>query len=54
VLGDVITEVAGQPIGSNNDFYDVLESVSPGDTITIRTRRGDEAKSFQVKVVESQ
>ncbi len=54
VLGDVITEVAGQPIGSNNDFYDVLESVSPGDTITIRTRRGDEAKSFQAKVVESQ
>jgi len=54
VLGDIITEVAGQPIGSNNDFYDALESVSPGDTVTIRTRRGDETKSFRIKVVESQ
>lgn len=54
VLGDVITEVAGQPIASNNDFYDALESVSPGDTVTIRTRRGDETKSFRVKLVESQ
>jgi S1-C subfamily serine protease len=54
VLGDIITEVEGQPIGSNNDFYDALESVSPGDTVTIRTLRGDETKSFRVKVVESQ
>jgi S1-C subfamily serine protease len=54
VLGDIITEVAGQPIGSHNDFYDALESVSPGDTVSISTRRGDETKSFRVKVVESQ
>jgi S1-C subfamily serine protease len=54
VLGDIITAIGGQPIRSNNDYYDALESLSPGDTVTITSRRGDETRSFQVQVIESE
>jgi len=54
VLGDIITEIGGQPVRSNSDYYDALENLSPGDTVTIRSRRGDETRSFEVTVIESQ
>jgi len=54
VLGDIITEVEGRPIRSNDDFYEAMETLTPGDTVTIRSRRGDKQKSYRVKVIESQ
>jgi S1-C subfamily serine protease len=54
VLGDVIIEMDGEPIASNNDYYEALEKHAPGDTITIRTRRGSKTRNYQVKVIESQ
>jgi S1-C subfamily serine protease len=54
VLGDVIVEVEGQPIASNNDFYDALEKHQPGDSVTVKTRRGDRNRSYRIKLTESQ
>ena len=54
VLGDIIIEVAGQAVRSNDDFYDALEKLSPGDTVTVRTRRGDKDRTYEIKVIESQ
>ncbi len=54
ILGDIITDVGGEPVRSNNDFYEALEKLSPGDTVTIETRRGDDTISYKVKVIESQ
>jgi len=54
VLGDIILEVDGTPVRSNSDYFDALEKFSPGDSVTVLTRRGEETRSFELKVIESQ
>ena len=54
VLGDIILEVDGAPVRSNSDYFDALEKFTPGDTVTVRTRRGKETRDYKVKVIESQ
>ena len=53
-LGDVITDIDGQAIRSNDDYLAALEKYQPGDTVEIKTRRGDKALSFSVRLIESQ
>ncbi len=38
---DVITHVNGKPIQSREEFSAMLEKISPGEAITISTKRGD-------------
>jgi S1-C subfamily serine protease len=41
-IGDVITEIDGQPVSDGNDLLRVLDEHSPGDTVTLAiNRRGD-------------
>jgi S1-C subfamily serine protease len=54
ILGDIITEVAGQPVRGNDDFYDAMEKLSPGDSVTVTTLRGEETRHYEVEVIESQ
>jgi len=53
-LGDVITHINDKPVGSNDDYLSVLEEYEIGDTVTVRSRRGDEDKRFEVTLSESQ
>jgi len=53
-LGDVITHINDKPVRSNDDYLSVLEEYEIGDTVTVRTRRGDEDKRFEVTLSESQ
>ncbi len=54
MLGDIITHIDGKPIQSQDDFFTALESHKPGDTINIKTHRGEESRSYKVELVESQ
>jgi S1-C subfamily serine protease len=54
VLGDIITHIDGKPIKSQDDYFNALETRKPGDVITIKTHRGEETRSYQVELVESQ
>jgi len=54
VLGDIIVEIDGRQIRSSDDYYEALEQRQPGDTVTIRTRRGEQSLTFEVTLVESQ
>ena len=54
VLGDIIIGVGERKIRSNDDFRDALERLKPGDKVTIRTRRGKQEKTFDIRVIESQ
>ncbi len=54
VLGDIITQIDGKPIRSQDDFYSILEARKPGDVVTIKTRRGDETPTYRIKLIESQ
>ncbi len=54
VLGDIITHVGKTRILSNGDFLDAMEKLDPGDRVTIKTRRGKDTLSFDMRVIESQ
>ncbi len=54
VLGDIITHIDGRSILNNDDYLDELEKKKPGSSIRIQTRRGEQEKTFKVKVIESQ
>lgn len=53
-LGDVILEVDGRRVRSNDDFLTALERKEPGEIATIKTRRGEEEFSYEVELIESQ
>jgi S1-C subfamily serine protease len=53
-LGDIIVEVEGRQIRSHDDYFSALEQHEPGDTVTIKTRNGDDQRTYQVTLIESQ
>jgi S1-C subfamily serine protease len=53
-LGDIITRIDDRPIRSQDDYFNALESREPGDKVSIETRLGDNIRSYQVELVESQ
>ncbi|MEH6580488.1 MAG: trypsin-like peptidase domain-containing protein [Halioglobus sp.] len=54
VLGDVVTHVNDTAVRTNDDYLSILERLEPGDTVDIKTRRGDTDKQFEVTLIESQ
>lgn len=52
-LGDVITHVEDQRVRTHDDYLTALEQYKVGDTVTIRTQRGKQSKSFEVTLSES-
>jgi S1-C subfamily serine protease len=51
VLGDIIIGVDDQRVQNFDDLYTVLDSHKPGDVVKVTVQRGDETKTFDVKVV---
>jgi S1-C subfamily serine protease len=51
VLGDIIIGVDDQRVQNFDDLYTVLDSHKPGDLVKVTVQRGDETKTFDVKVV---
>lgn len=52
-LGDIITHIDDRPIRNQDDYLSAMEQVKIGDTITIRTRRGDSERQFEVTLSET-
>jgi S1-C subfamily serine protease len=50
--GDVITEIAGVKMTSLADYYSVLESRRPGDTVSVRGVRGKTTETLTVTLEE--
>jgi S1-C subfamily serine protease len=53
-LGDIIVEVAGRRVRTQDDYLSALEQHEPGDVIAIKTRKDDREKTYQVELIESQ
>ncbi len=53
VGGDIITEVEGKPVASQEELQLLLESHRPGETVRVTIRRGDERLTKQVLLVEA-
>lgn len=54
VLGDVITEIDGVQIRTQDDLLNTLEQHMPGDTVRVITDRDGERMEFNVTLAESQ
>ena len=52
-LGDIIVEIEGRPIRSQDDYLSALERYKIGDTIQITTQRGDGTMAFTVTLSKS-
>lgn len=51
--GDIITQVDGQSINSDNNLTTILSHFSPGDTVSLTVVRGKETKKIEVKLGEA-
>jgi S1-C subfamily serine protease len=49
---DVITRVAGKPVGRVIDLVDLLDDFEPGDAVTVQYQRGEEAFTVEVELQE--
>ncbi len=52
-LGDIITHIEDDPIRTQDDYLSALEKYKIGDTVTIKTLRGKQERSFEVTLSES-
>lgn len=50
-LGDVIKEIDGQPILDEDDYADVLERHSAGDTVKVRTLRDNQVREYAIQLL---
>jgi putative serine protease PepD len=48
--GDVITAVNGKAITSTDQFIGIVDTYSPGDTVTVTVKRGSQTKNIDVKL----
>ena len=51
--GDIITEINGQKIEAMTDLYNALESTKPGEIVKVTILRGNQTRSYNVKLVEA-
>lgn len=50
-LGDVIVEIDGQPVRNENDYADVLEQHSAGDTVKVKTVRDNQIHEYDIRLL---
>jgi S1-C subfamily serine protease len=53
ILGDLITEINGTPISSNNDLLLTLEKYKPGDQVSVKVKRKQQTSTLTVKLGSS-
>ena len=53
-IKDVILEVDGQPVTSDNPLHVIINSHQPGDTIKLKVWRSGDIKEISVKLTESE
>ncbi|MEL7044591.1 MAG: trypsin-like peptidase domain-containing protein [Pseudomonadota bacterium] len=54
VLGDVIVGIDDRDVRNHDDYLSIMEDHKAGDQVRVRTRRGDEERSVEVTLAESQ
>lgn len=50
ILGDIIVAMDGQPIGSSDDLFKLLESHQVNDRIRLRVIRDHRKEEFSIKL----
>jgi len=50
-LGDVIVEIDGLPVRNEDDYADILEQHSAGDTVKVKTRRDNQLREYDIRLL---
>ena len=50
-MSDVIVEIDGQPVRNENDYADVLEQHSAGDTVKVKTVRDNQIHEYDIRLL---
>lgn len=50
-LGDVIVEIDGQPVRNEDDYADVMEQHSAGDTVEVKTVRDNQIREYEIRLL---
>jgi len=51
LLGDVITAINGKPVGDVEDYNVILDTLSPGDTVSVTVERGGRARTVTARLI---
>ena len=51
LLGDVIVEIDGQAVRNEDDFADVLEQHSAGETVKVTTLRDNQIQDYEIRLL---
>ena len=49
-LGDVIVEIAGQAVGDEDDFANIMEQHKSGDVVTVKTLRDNRRLEYDIQL----
>ena len=52
--GDIIIAVNGEPVTQTTDLYNALENTKPGELAEVKVMRGNQTRTFSVKLIEAQ
>ncbi|RUL86187.1 VPS10 domain-containing protein [Tautonia sociabilis] len=50
--GDIVSEIDGKKVQTYQDLIDVIREKAAGDTVSLKARRGDEEKTFELTFAE--
>ena len=49
-LGDVIIEIAGQPVRNEEEYAEIIEQFEPGDVVNVKTMRDNRLREYEIEL----
>lgn len=49
-LGDVIVEIAGEPVRNEEEYAEVIEQYEPGDVVSVKTMRDNRVMEYEIEL----
>jgi len=49
-LGDVIVEIAGEPVRNEEEYAEIVEQYEPGDVVSVKTMRDNRLREYEIEL----
>ena len=49
-LGDVIVEIAGEPVRNEEEYAEIIEQYEPGDVVSVKTMRDNRLHEYEIEL----
>lgn len=50
-LGDVIVEIAGEPVRNEEEYAEIIEQYEPGDVVNVKTMRDNSLHEYEIELL---